>query len=104
MHAEVIFIDDADQRQGVEGIHDVEVHILVVLLNCLEVKIHDLSHLPRFVITTQHEDLIREFDLKSHKDKNNLHSLRASIYIIPEKEKTFFGSGIHGRKKTHNLK
>lgn len=35
MHAEVILIDDADQRQGVEGVHDVEIHILVVLLHCL---------------------------------------------------------------------
>lgn len=61
MHAEIIVVDNADQRQGVEGIHDVKVHVLIVFFDSLLVKIHDLGHLPRLVVATKHEDLFREF-------------------------------------------
>lgn len=63
MDTEVILIDDADKGEGIEGIHDIEVDILVVLLNGLLVEVHDLRHLTRLVVAPQHDHPLGEFHL-----------------------------------------
>ena len=63
MHTEIILIDNTDKRQGIEGIHDIEVHILIVLLNGLLVEVHDLRHLTRLVVAAQHDHPLGKFHL-----------------------------------------
>lgn len=86
MHTEVLLVDDAGQRQGVESIHEIEVNILVVLPAGLLVEIHYLSHLARLVVPPKHDDLRGILEFGRHQQDSHFHSLGTPVYVVAKEE------------------
>jgi len=100
MNAEVVFVDDAHQWQGVEGIHQLEVYILVVFLGDLYVKVHELCHLPSLVVPSEEDDFFGKLYFEGKQKKSDLQTHRPPIHIIPQKQEVLFRLRFKRRKET----
>ena len=103
MDTEVILIHNANQRQGIDGVHDVKIDILIILFQSLLVKVHYLGHLSSFVISAKHYHPLRKFHFQRHQNQDDLHTLRPTVNVIPQKKQMFPGDGVKRWKQTHNF-
>lgn len=63
MNTEIVIVDYTSQWQCIESIHYIEVDILIVFVEALLIKIHDLGHLTSLMIATKEKDFFGEIDL-----------------------------------------
>jgi hypothetical protein len=103
MHAEILLIDDAGKRQGIESIHEIEVNILVVLPAGLLVEIHYLSHLTSLVISSEHDDLRGVLEFGRHQQNSHFHSLRTPVYVIAKEEQMLTWTLLERGKNAQDL-
>ena len=57
MHTEILAIDNCSQGQTIEEIHNYFVSFLIIMLKTLVSKVKHLSHVARFVVATQEENI-----------------------------------------------
>jgi hypothetical protein len=100
MYTKILIVDDTCEWQGVKYIHDAKVKILVVFFTAFLIKVKTLSHLPGFVVTSQHEDVILVLDFHCHQQDDDFHSEGSSIDIIAQKQEGMLGIVIDVWAKT----
>lgn len=90
MYTKVLVINYTRKRQCVKNIHNAEVQVLIVFLAAFLVKVETLSHLTRFVVASQHKNVVFVLNLHCHQKNNHLHSKRSTIDVISQKEDGMF--------------
>ena len=103
MDAKILFVDDADQRETIEGVQQLQVDVLVVLLATLLVEVHCLGHQSSLVVASEHDYLLWVLDFESHQADHHFDSHESSVYEVAQKEKVFFWFCLEGRKEAEDF-
>lgn len=72
MHTKISLIDHTGQGQGIEGVHKVEIDILVVLSADFVIEVHGLRNLAGLVVASQHDNLPGVSDFDGHQQQSHL--------------------------------
>ena len=90
MHTEVLPVDSSCNRQIVEQIHEMFVHVLVVLLKNLLAEIVILRALAGLVITAQHYDILRISILHGAEKNDDFRAIHSTVNIVAQKEQLLY--------------
>lgn len=64
MKSQELIVDEAGNGQGIKGLHEQIVDLLIVLVQALSSEIEELSHLSALVIASQHVNGLRVVELQ----------------------------------------
>mmetsp|Transcript_21994 Transcript_21994/g.62851 ORF Transcript_21994/g.62851 Transcript_21994/m.62851 type:complete len:376 (+) Transcript_21994:482-1609(+) len=86
MHREELPIDRGRERQGVESVHKRIVHALVVLVLALLAEVEEARHLPALVVSAQHLDSLRVYDLVREEESDDLDGEGAPVDVVAQED------------------
>jgi hypothetical protein len=86
MHCEDLLIDDGCNWQAIETVRERLPKFDVVTPLALIIKAVDAIDGRTFVVATQHEEVLRVFDLVGKEKADGLERLFTTIYIVSKKE------------------
>jgi hypothetical protein len=86
MESEELIIHETGDGEGIEGLHEQVVSLLVVLVNALGSEVEELGHLTTLMVSSQHVDCPRKVEFEGVKEEDDFTGERSSIYIVSEEE------------------
>ena len=86
MESEEFLVDEAGDRQGVEGVHEEFISLEVVLVETLRSEVEKGRHLPAFVVTSQHENGAREVEFERVEEQHHLHGEGTAVHVVAQEE------------------
>lgn len=86
MHAKVLTVHNCSQRQLIEDFHHSLVGVQVIVPQDLIPEVEHLSHVTRFVVATEKEDIARIFQLKREEIDDDFWPIFSSVYVISHEE------------------
>lgn len=86
MQRQVQAVDQACNRQLVEGLHELLVDILVVKLQHLVSEVKRLSHVARLVVSPQKNDILRRLKLETEQVGHHFRSVVSSIDVVAHEQ------------------
>ena len=93
MHAEKTIVHERSERQAVEYLHTVPPHVdRAIFPKTIIVKTIHLTDLATLVIAAQKRDAVRVANFQAEEQQARLHTVIATIHIIPHKEVVYTGT------------
>jgi len=86
MQGEELVVDETTDGEGIEGLHEEVVGLLIVLVDALGPEVEELGHLSALMVAPQHVDRGGIVQLKGVQEQHHFAREGPSVHIVPQEQ------------------